>query len=55
MFYVKNMLDKMTKEEEKIWKLVNEWCDEQYHPIPDWNRRVLMDRIYGLLKPEEGR
>lgn len=35
----------MTEQEEKIWNLVHEWCNGQYHEIPDQNRRDLMDRI----------
>ena len=35
----------MTKEEEQIWNLVHEWCNEQSSEIPDFNRRVLMERI----------
>jgi hypothetical protein len=41
----------MTKEQEQIWNLVHEWCNEQSYEIPDFNRRVLMERILALRQP----
>ena len=38
----------MTTGEQQIWDLVNDWCNEQSCEIPDFNRRVLMDRISSL-------
>ena len=38
----------MTDLEERIWEAVNRWCDQQYHEIPDQNRRYLMDEIKAL-------
>ena len=40
----------MSDLEEKIWNLVHEWCEMQYHDIPDANRRYLMDMIEDLVK-----
>jgi hypothetical protein len=45
----KNYIE-MTKEEEKIWELVHKWCNEQSYEIPDFNRRVLMERILALCQ-----
>ena len=42
----------MTPQEQQIWDLVHDWCNAQYHDIPDQNRRVLMDRIYKLINKE---
>lgn len=41
----------MTHEEAQIWQLVHEWCNEQLCDIPDFNRRVLMDKILALRQP----
>ena len=41
----------MTKTEQQIWDLVHEWCNEQSCEIPDFNRRVLMERILALRQP----
>jgi hypothetical protein len=38
-------------EEEAIWNMVHQWCGEQRCEIPDWNRRVLMERIAALRQP----
>ena len=35
-----------------IWNLVHTWCNEQSAEIPDWNKRVLMERIFHLLDAE---
>lgn len=35
----------MTPLQQKIWDLVHSWCDQQASPIPDQNRRALMDLI----------
>jgi hypothetical protein len=45
----KNYIE-MTIEEEKIWELVHKWCNEQSYEIPDFNRRVLMERILSLCQ-----
>ena len=44
----------MTELEEKIWNLVHGWCNDQYHEIPDQNRRDLMDRVMGLVNSSPG-
>lgn len=41
----------MTELEGQIWNLVHNWCDEQSCEIPDFNRRVLMERILALSQP----
>ena len=41
----------MTNTEKQIWELVHNWCNEQLCEIPDFNRRVLMDRILALCQP----
>lgn len=40
----------MTDLENKIWDLVNEWCEMQYHETPEANKRYLMDMIHSLVK-----
>lgn len=40
----------MTDKEQKVWKLVHNWCEQQAHSIPDQNRRVLMDLIMQLFQ-----
>ena len=34
--------------DQKIWDLVNNWCNQQASQIPDQNRRALMDLIKDL-------
>jgi hypothetical protein len=40
----------MTPQEAMVWKMVHDWCDAQGHDIPDFNRRLLMDKILELIK-----
>ena len=43
----------MTEQEKVVWKLVHNWCDQQANPIPDANRRALMDGIIVLFHKEQ--
>ena len=38
----------MDEKKQKVCDMVHKWCNEQYHEIPDMNRRALMDRILSL-------
>ena len=40
----------MTDLENKIWDMVNKWCEMQYHDVPEANKRYLMDMIHGLVE-----
>lgn len=39
----------MTAQEQKVYELVHNWCDEQAQEIPDMNRRALMDDILEVI------
>ncbi len=42
----------MTTLETKIWNLVSNWAEKQYHPINDMALRGLMDEILELVNEE---
>ncbi len=42
----------MTPLENKIWDMVSNWAEKQYHPINDFALRGLMDEILVLVNEE---
>jgi hypothetical protein len=46
-----NKVDIDVRLDNEIWELVHNWCNEQSCEIPDFNRRVLMERILALYQP----
>ena len=39
----------MTPQEQLIWNLVHNWCNQQSLPIPNLSRIILMDKILELI------